>query len=49
MVREWVVEFSTGVGIIVIGAFILFYIRKVKDKLKRFILRHEQNEEDKKI
>jgi len=48
MVKEWIVEFSTGVGIIVIGAFVLFYIRKVKDKLKRFILRHE-NEEDKKV
>ena len=44
MVKEWIVEFSAGVSIIVMGTFLLVYIRKVKDKLKKFILRHNQDE-----
>ncbi len=49
MVEERVVEFSTRIGIIIIGIFVLIYIIKTKDKLKKLILRHNQNEEDKKV
>jgi len=34
-----IVELSIGAGIIAVGAFLLVYIRKVKNKLKKFVLR----------
>ena len=39
-----IVELSTGISVIVAGTFLLAYIRNVKDKLRKFILRHNQNE-----
>lgn len=34
-----IIELSTGLGIIAIGAFLLAYIKKIKNRLKRFVLR----------
>ncbi len=44
MVKEWIVEFSAGVSVIAVGTFLLVYVRRVKDKLRKFILRHGQDE-----
>ncbi len=49
MVKGWVAEFSAGISIIASGIFLLIYITRVKDKLKKFILRHDQDEEHQKI
>jgi hypothetical protein len=34
-----VIELGTGAGIIAAGALLLAYIRRVKNRLKRFVLR----------
>lgn len=37
-----IVKLSISAGIIAIAAFLLAYIKIAKNKLKRFILRHNQ-------
>ena len=43
-----IVELSIGASIIAVGAFLLAYIRKIKNKLKKYVLRgadeDQQNE-----
>jgi hypothetical protein len=40
MLMSWsILELSLGAGIIAIGSFLLVYIKKAKKKLKKFVLR----------
>ena len=49
MVGERIAEFGAGISIIIAGTFLLVHVRKIKEKLRKFILRREQNEQAKKI
>ena len=42
MDQPQIIELGLGAGIIAVGAFLLAYIKKVKNKLKRFVLRGGQ-------
>ena len=44
MDKAQIIEFGAGISVIVAGALLLVYVRKVKDKLRKFILRNGQNE-----
>ena len=41
MDQSQIIELGVGAGIIAVGAFLLAYIRKAKNKLKKFVLRGE--------
>jgi hypothetical protein len=41
MDKVQIIELGAGASILVAGSFLLYYIRKVKSKLRRFILRKE--------
>lgn len=36
---DMITELGVGISIIAAGAFLLIYIRKIKEKLRKFILR----------
>ena len=44
MDRAKLIELGVGTGIVVCGIFLFGYIRKIKSKLRKFILRSGGNE-----
>ena len=43
MDRAAIIELSIGIGAIVLGILLALYIRKVKERLKKFVLRNHEN------
>jgi hypothetical protein len=43
MDQLWIIELSIGVGAIAVGTFLAVYIKKMKDKLKKSVLRNHED------